>query len=286
VSTATDLSAQIAEAAELLRGRTPTVLTGAGLSTDSGIPDYRGPDSPKHTPMTIAEFRGTTAARQRYWARSHIGWQRIAGAKPNGGHRALAALQVAGAAGTIITQNVDGLHQKAGSQPVIDLHGRLDTVVCLSCGTRSPRLDLQRRLAELNPGFVTRGYDAHRGEADGPVRLRPDGDAEVGDTAGFVVADCPVCGGVLKPDVVFFGENVPAAKMQASYAAVEQGGALLVAGSSLTVMSGLRFVKRAAAHGIPIVIVNRGVTRGGEWATLHIDAGCTETLESLTAALT
>jgi NAD-dependent SIR2 family protein deacetylase len=282
----TDLPAQIDEVADLVRGRTLAVLTGAGLSTDSGIPDYRGPESPKHTPMTIAEFRGSTAARQRYWARSHIGWQRIRDAQPNGGHHALAALQAAGAAGSIITQNVDGLHQKAGSHPVIDLHGRLDSVVCLNCGTRSSRFDLQRRLAELNPGFVTREDDASRGDADGPAPLRPDGDAEVGDTAGFVVASCSVCGGILKPDVVFFGENAPADKVHAGYAAVGEAGALLVAGSSLTVMSGLRFVKRAAAQGIPIVIVNRGVTRGDELAAVHVDAGCTEALESLTAALT
>jgi NAD-dependent SIR2 family protein deacetylase len=285
VSTATDLSTLIAEAVGVLRGRRPVVLTGAGVSTDSGIPDYRGPDTPKHTPMTIAEFRGAAAARQRYWARSLIGWQRIRDARPNGGHRALARLQAAAAVETIITQNVDGLHQGAGSHPVIDLHGRLDTVVCLNCGARSPRSELQRRLAELNPDSVTGGYDAARGEADGPTRLRPDGDAEVGDTAGFVVADCLVCGGVLKPDVVFFGENVPAGKVRASYAAVDEADSLLVAGSSLTVMSGLRFVKRAAGHGIPIVIVNRGATRGDELASVKVDAGCTETLESLTAAL-
>jgi NAD-dependent SIR2 family protein deacetylase len=235
--------------------------------------------------MTIAEFGGTAAARQRYWARSLVGWQRIRDAQPNGGHLALARLQAAAAADIIITQNVDGLHQSAGSHPVIDLHGRLDTVVCLNCGTRSPRSELQRRLAELNPDSVTGGYDAARGEADGPTRLRPDGDAEVGDTAGFVVADCLVCGGVLKPDVVFFGENVPAGKVRASYAAVDEADSLLVAGSSLTVMSGLRFVKRAAGHGIPIVIVNRGATRGDELASVKVDAGCTETLESLTAAL-
>jgi len=282
VSTATDLTSLIAEAADALRGRRPVVLTGAGVSTDSGIPDYRGPDSPKHTPMTIAEFRGTTAARQRYWARSHVGWRRIRDAGPNGGHRALAALQTADAAGLIITQNVDGLHQKAGSDAVIDLHGRLDTVVCLACGTRSSREELQHRLAELNPDF---GYDDAFGDAAEPLRLRPDGDAEVGDTSGFVVASCLVCGGVLKPDVVFFGENVPADKVRASYTNVDDADALLVAGSSLTVMSGLRFVKRAAARSIPIVIINRGATRGDEWAILHIDAGCTEALESLATAL-
>lgn len=259
----------------------PTVaLTGAGLSTDSGIPDYRGPNSPKHTPMTIAEFRSGPAARQRYWARSHNGWRRIRDAQPNGGHAALAALQAVGAVTTVITQNVDGLHGKAGSAPVIDLHGRLDTVVCLTCGTRSSRADLQVRLDDLNPDFVEGSI-----ALQGAPPLRPDGDAEVRDTATFVMASCLVCGGVLKPDVVFFGENVPAHKVRAAYAAVDEAEALLVAGSSLTVMSGLRFVKRAAAHDIPIVIINRGPTRGDGYATVRLDAGCTPVLQLLVGAL-
>jgi NAD-dependent SIR2 family protein deacetylase len=252
------------------------VLTGAGLSTDSGIPDYRGPGSPPRTPMTIAEFRSGPAARQRYWARSHLGWSRMRTAEPNGGHHALARLQAAGVVTTIITQNVDGLHQAAGSDPVVDLHGRLDTVVCLDCGARSARAALQRRLAELNPGF---GGDDDPGALT--ISVNPDGDAEVDDTSGFVVAPCLHCGGILKPDVVFFGENVPPAKVRRSYAAVEDAGAMLVAGSSLTVMSGLRFVKRAAARGIPVVIVNRGATRGDDLADLVVDAGCTPTLQVL-----
>ena len=284
----------MAEAAALLAGRRTVVLTGAGISTDSGIPDYRGPDSPRHTPMTIAQFRSGPAARQRYWARSHLGWERMRRAEPNGGHGALARLQAARSGTTIITQNVDGLHQAAGSRPVIDLHGRLDTVVCLSCGARSSRAELQRRLADLNPGF---GYDAVRGTAavrpddaaavrpDDAAAVRPDGDAEVGDTGSFVVADCVICGGVLKPDVVFFGENVPAHTVRASYDAVARAEAMLVAGSSLTVMSGLRFVKRAAAQGIPIVIVNRGATRGDGLATVRVDAGCTPFLGALAAEL-
>jgi NAD-dependent SIR2 family protein deacetylase len=232
--------------------------------------------------MTIAEFRSGPAARQRYWARSHVGWDRMRTARPNGGHHALARLQAAGAVTTIITQNVDGLHQAAGSDPVIDLHGRLDTVVCLDCGARSPRLELQRRLAELNPGYGGDGT-AGNGTSD-PAwtpELAPDGDAEVADTSGFVVAPCLRCGGVLKPDVVFFGENVPAAKVHRSYASVDAAAALLVAGSSLAVMSGLRFVKRAAARGIPVVIVNRGATRADALADLVLDAGCTPTLRAL-----
>lgn len=276
------VDAALAQAAAVLRGRRVVALTGAGLSTDSGIPDYRGPTSPKHTPMTIAEFRSGAAARQRYWARSHVGWERIRRAQPNGGHHALAELQAGGLIDVVITQNVDGLHQRAGSHPVIDLHGRLDTVVCLDCGSRSPRLDLQRRLAALNPGWVRAADDVIPADAR---PLRPDGDAEVGDTSTFVVAPCLVCGGVLKPDVVFFGENVPAEKVHASYAGVDGAAALLVAGSSLTVMSGLRFVKRAAARSIPVVIVNRGATRGDEYATVKIDAGCTATLLGLAAAL-
>ncbi len=288
------LTQGVAEAAALLAGRRMVVLTGAGISTDSGIPDYRGPDSPRHTPMTIAQFRSGPAARQRYWARSHLGWERMRHAEPNGGHRALAEIQAATGSNTLITQNVDGLHQAAGSSPVIDLHGRLDTVVCLTCGAKSSRVQLQRRLADLNPGF---GYDAVRGAAavrpddtaaarpDDTATMRPDGDAEVGDTGSFVVADCLICGGVLKPDVVFFGENVPARTVRASYDAVAGAEAMFVAGSSLTVMSGLRFVKRAAAQGIPIVIVNRGATRGDDLATLRVDAGCTPFLSALAAEL-
>ncbi len=268
----------MADAVRVLVGHRIAVLTGAGLSTDSGIPDYRGPHSPQRTPMTFGEFRSTAAARRRYWARSHVGWRRIRRARPNGGHHALARLQAGRVVTTIITQNVDGLHQAAGSNPVIDLHGRLDTVVCLDCGRRSPRVELENRLAELNPGF---GDDA----AAAGVAVNPDGDAEIADTDSFVVADCRHCGGVLKPDVVFFGENVPAGKVHAAYEAVEEADALLVAGSSLTVMSGLRFVKRAASHGHPIVIVNRGATRGDGLAALHLDAGCTPALEALSARL-
>lgn len=279
-STAAAPRVVIESARALLEGRHAVVLTGAGVSTDSGIPDYRSAGAPKQTPMTIAEFRSGPAARQRYWARSHIGWERIAAAEPNGGHLAITAMQAAGALGTIITQNVDGLHDKARSTSVIDLHGRLDTVVCLDCGRRSPRGDLQQRLALLNPGFRERFIGR-----DGPsAPLRPDGDAAMTDTGDFVVAPCFDCGGVLKPDVVFFGENVAQGKVQASYQAVDEAEALLVAGSSLTVMSGLRFVKRAAVRGLPIVILNRGTTRGDEYAAVKIDADCTATLQALVTA--
>jgi NAD-dependent SIR2 family protein deacetylase len=258
-------------AAEVLAGRRLVVLTGAGLSTDSGIPDYRGPDSPPRSPMTYDEFVSGPRAQQRYWARSHIGWQRLGSARPNDGHRAVAALESAGVVGALITQNVDGLHRAAGSRAVIDLHGRIDQVICLRCGELSRRLDLHHRLDEANPDFAE--------HAD--VHTAPDGDVELEDTSGFALVACRVCGGVLKPDVVFFGENVPKARVEQAYAALDSGDALLVAGSSLTVMSGLRFVRHAAKFGRPIIIVNRGITRGDPLATGRVDAGCSETLTVL-----
>ncbi|CAB4684727.1 unannotated protein [freshwater metagenome] len=248
------------------------VLTGAGLSTDSGIPDYRGPGSPIRAPMTYQEFVSGPAARQRYWARSHLGWGRMRRAEPNDGHRAIASLDL----DLLITQNVDGLHERLGTEPMVALHGRIADVVCLGCRTTSPRDALQQRLRELNPGFE---------ERHSAVEVRPDGDVDLDETAGFVVPACEVCGGVLKPDVVFFGESVPAPRVERCFAAVdalvERGGALLVAGSSLTVMSGFRFVRRAAKAGTPVVIVNRGATRGDELATYAVDRGCSELLQEL-----
>ncbi len=256
----------------LLRERPLVVLTGAGLSTDSGIPDYRGPGSPARMPMTYQEFVSGPDARRRYWARSHLGWGRMKRAEPNAGHHALARL----GAGLLITQNVDGLHERAGSPRLVALHGRIADVVCLDCRATSPRAALHERLRELNPGFT---------ERHAQVESRPDGDVELDDTAGFVVPGCVECGGVLKPDVVFFGENVPVPRVERCYAAVDalgdSAGALLVVGSSLTVMSGLRFVRRAARAGTPVVIVNRGTTRGDEHATYKLDTGCSEFLTAL-----
>ncbi|WP_029137880.1 NAD-dependent protein deacetylase [Nakamurella lactea] len=249
----------------------PVVLTGAGMSTDSGIPDYRGPDAPARMPMTISEFRSGPTARQRYWARSHVGWQRMDRAAPNAGHLALAGLQREGRVGAIITQNVDGLDERAGATSVIDLHGRLDRVICLDCGAISARPDLAARLAALNPGY---------GQGLTPQQ-RPDGDVELADTSGFVVADCLICGGVLKPDVVFFGENVPPDRVARCYALVDTAPGLLVLGSSLTVQSGLRFVRRMHREERPVAIVNRGSTRGDEFADLKLDAGCSQTLGGL-----
>jgi NAD-dependent SIR2 family protein deacetylase len=264
----------------LLGGRALVALTGAGLSTDSGIPDYRGPGAPRRSPMTYQELLSGPAAQRRYWARSHVGWARMARAEPNAGHRALAELERAGTLGGLITQNVDGLHTAAGSRTVIDLHGRIADVVCVGCLRRSSRAELQARLGELNPGFVEAAGTA--------IETAPDGDAELQATDGFRLAGCTGCGGLLKPDVVFFGENVPRERVQRAFALVDAAaaasGALLVAGSSLTVMSGLRFVRHAHRLGMPVVIVNRGPTRGDELAELRLDAGCSEFLTVLAAA--
>jgi NAD-dependent SIR2 family protein deacetylase len=251
-------------------------LTGAGLSTDSGIPDYRGPGSPRRTPMTYQQFLSGLPAQRRYWARSHVGWARMARAEPNAGHAAIAELERAGALLGVITQNVDGLHQAAGSRAVVDLHGRISDVICVGCGVRSPRETLQARLAALNPGFVE--------AAGAAVEAAPDGDAELSAVEGFEVAWCTGCGGALKPDVVFFGENVPRERVDRSYAMVDAAGALLVAGSSLTVMSGFRFVRHARKRGIPVVIVNRGPTRGDDLADVLVDGGCSEVLTEVAAA--
>ena len=259
-------------ALDLLADRPLVVLTGAGLSTDSGIPDYRGPGAPSRTPMTYQEFIATPEARQRYWARSHLGWQRMGHAEPNDGHRAVAALEPG--LRLLITQNVDGLHEAAGSRRVVALHGRVADVICLACRRTSSRAALQEQLDELNRGWLER-------HAAAPTR--PDGDVELDDTDSFVVPACG-CGGALKPHVVFFGESVPAERVTRCYDAVEElgtDGALLVAGSSLTVMSGLRFVKRAASRGTPIVIVNRGQTRGDELASYKLEVGCSEFLGEL-----
>ncbi|HEV7202985.1 MAG TPA: NAD-dependent protein deacetylase [Jatrophihabitans sp.] len=242
------------------------VLSGAGLSTESGIPDYRGPTGATRRvgPMTYQTFVGSESARRRYWARSYLGWRQIASARPNDGHRAVAALQHQGALRGIITQNVDGLHQAAGARDVIELHGGLDLVVCLSCGIRVTRAELDERLRAANPDF---------GAAI--TRINPDGDVELSDDQldGFVPVGCAYCASdLLKPDVVFFGENVPRPRVDACYALVEGARSLLVLGSSLTVMSGLRFVRRAAALGISVAIVNQGDTRGDPLADVKVDA--------------
>ena len=263
------------ELVALLQGRRVAVLTGAGMSTDSGIPDYRGPDSPPSNPMTIRQFTSDPAFRQRYWARNHVGWRHMDDTLPNAGHRALAALEDAGVVSGVITQNVDLLHTKAGSRTVVNLHGTYAEVICLECGHTMSRAALAELLESANPGFV------ERAEAVGGIAVAPDADAVVDDTTSFTIIDCPDCGGMLKPNIVYFGENVPKDRVAQAYALVDDADALLVAGSSLTVFSGYRFVRHAAALGIPIAIINRGRTRGDDLATVKIDNGCSPMLALL-----
>ena len=247
------------------------MLTGAGLSTDSGIPDYRGPGAPVRMPMTYQEFVASPRSQQHYWARAHLGWSRMGTANPNHGHRALTRLEAGGAVSFLITQNVDGLHERAGQRRMVALHGRVSDVICLDCRTRTHREEMQRRLTEANPDWL---------EQHATAPARPDGDVDLEETSSFTVPDCAVCGGRLKPHVVFFGENVPRDRVEQSYAAVDDADALVVAGSSLSVMSGLRFVRHAARRGLPVVIVNRGVTRGDDLATAKVEAGCSEWLDA------
>jgi len=263
---------------ELLRGGNVTVLSGAGLSTESGIPDYRGPDGKRRVvPMTYGEFVASPANRQRYWARSFVGWQRFAGAGPNAGHHAIAELQRLGLVRAIVTQNVDGLQQLAGARDVLELHGNLGVVRCLSCGETTTRAELGRRLAEANPHF------------EGVVgQIRPDGDVVLPDdaVAGFHPPRCLVCqSDLVKPDVVFFGESVPKTLVDQCFAHVDASSGLLVVGSSLQVMSGYRFVRRAAAIRIPVAIVTRGSSRGDDQATIRLDAPLGVTLSRIASDL-
>jgi NAD-dependent SIR2 family protein deacetylase len=268
------VSVQVAQAAlaEVLGDRRWLVVTGAGVSTDSGIPDYRGAGAPVRSPMTIAQFRSGHAARQRYWARSFLGWSSMGTALPNRTHELLADLEQDLRLSGLITQNVDGLHTAAGHRDLVELHGRIDRVVCLDCGVVSDRAALQRRLHALNRAFTATG-----------APVLPDGDVALEATDDFVVADCETCGGLLKPDVVFFGESVPPERVARCAALVEEAEALVVLGSSLHVFSGRRFVKQACARGIPVVVVNRGPTRVDALATVKLDAGCAETLTTLVA---
>ncbi|WP_406010937.1 NAD-dependent protein deacetylase [Streptomyces sp. NBC_00637] len=240
------------------------VLSGAGISTESGIPDYRGEGGSlsRHTPMTYQDFTADARARRRYWARSHLGWRTFGRARPNAGHRAVAAFARHGLLTGVITQNVDGLHQAAGSEEVVELHGSLSRVVCLSCGAVSARRELARRLEEANAGF-----------APVAAAVNPDGDADLTDAqvGDFRVVSCTVCGGILKPDVVFFGETVPPARVEHCRALVDEAASLLVLGSSLTVMSGLRFVRQAGQAGKPVLIVNRDPTRGDQHAVTRVE---------------
>jgi len=258
-------------AREKLAGLKLCVLTGAGISTDSGIPDYRGSGRVHQHPMTFDNFMGSFEAQQRYWARSYVGWSRIALAKPNAGHFALALAERNGTVSGLITQNVDGLHQAAGSRNVYELHGRLDRVKCMKCAGEIARTDVDLMLAELNPSVVK----------DPNVEYSPDGDAEIEATKDFRIPVCPRCGGVLKPDVVFFGEQVEAGLVENCMSEVDSAGGLLVAGTSLSVNSGMRFVKRALKANKPVVIINLGPTKGDDLALAKIEASTSVALERL-----
>jgi NAD+-dependent protein deacetylase sirtuin 4 len=266
---------------DLLRGRRAVVLAGAGCSTESGIPDYRGPEGSLRTrkPLQYQDFVRSEAARTRYWARSAVGWPRFSAARPNAAHRALARLEEDGAVAGVITQNVDGLHQAAGSRRVVELHGSLASVGCLQCGRTEPRAGFQRRLLADNAGWAAR--------LEGEVEQAPDGDAELPAWAleSFRVPGCAACGGVVKPDVVFFGENVPAGRVDEAWRLFADGDVLLVAGSSLTVYSGRRFVYRARQEGVPIGIVNLGPTRADEMAAARVEGRLGDVLPRLADAL-
>ncbi|ATB42031.1 NAD-dependent protein deacetylase [Cystobacter fuscus] len=262
----------------LLRGRRVVVLTGAGCSTESGIPDYRGPGTRARArnPIQHREFLARPEVRARYWARSLIGWPRFSAARPNAAHQALAALEDTGHVLGLITQNVDRLHHAAGSRRVIELHGALARVRCLLCGALEPREQLQRRLLELNPGFTAASAES-----------RPDGDAELHDDAvrAFQVAACLECEGTLKPDVVFFGDNVPVPTVQEAFALLEEGDAFLVVGSSLAIYSGYRFLQRAVDRRMPVGLINIGECRGHEWMEVRVEARAGEVLPRLASAL-
>ncbi|KQR22612.1 NAD-dependent deacetylase [Agreia sp. Leaf335] len=270
-----DSPVEIDEAVAALAGRRIVVLTGAGMSTDSGIPDYRGEGAPKRNPMTFDQFRESHDYRRRYWAGSHLGWKMFHAARPNAGHRVLAALEDAGVVSGVITQNVDGLHARAGSTHLVDLHGSMDRVLCLNCGQAFARASIAERISADNPWV----------DEPDAITMAPDGDADVTDYSSFVVPACSVCQGMLKPDVVFFGEFIPTERFQEASALVAGAEAMLIAGSSLVVNSGIRLLEQARRRRLPIVIVNRGATKGDSRATVKLDAGATETLTELSRHL-
>lgn len=247
------------------------VLTGAGISTDSGIPDYRDDRGAwkRSPPMTLQMFMSGPPARARYWARGMIGWRHFAAVAPNVAHCALAAMERAGRIELLLTQNVDGLHERAGSINVVDLHGRLDRVRCMQCGDITTRESMQKRLMDANPAWL-----------ELQATIAPDGDADLDgvDFSGFHIPPCTICGGILKPDVVFFGENVPRARVDTAWAHLARADAMLVVGSSLMVYSGYRFVLEASRRGLPIASVNFGVTRADALISLKIERSCADAL--------
>ena len=260
---------------ELIAGRRVAVLTGAGVSTDSGIPDYRGKGASKRTPMNIGDFLSGHSFRQRYWAGAHVGWKSFSDAQPNQGHLALAAMEQAGVIEGVISQNVDGLHRRAGSSHVVDLHGSLDRVICLDCGQQFDRSGIEKKLSELNPWL----------DELSNIVATPDGDVDVTVYCSVIVPECTVCGGMLKPDVVFFGELVPPKVFTAATGLVKRANVLLIAGSSLAVNSGIRLLDQAKRQRMPVIIVNRGETKGDKRASIKLEAGTSDVLSSLALSL-
>ena len=264
------------DALRVLSGRSFAVLTGAGISTDSGIPDYRGEGAPKNHPMSLNEFLNSEERLKRYWMGSHLGWLTFHAAKPNPGHLAIAQLEREGAASGVITQNVDGLHHEAGSRQIVDLHGRLDKVRCLDCGQSFARGAIARQIDDDNPEFSQR-FDASQ--------VMPDGDVKISTDTDFVVPVCDLCQGMLKPEVVFFGEFVPTSVFQMAQKMVERSDALVVAGSSLVVNTGMRLVAQAQKRRRPVVVINRGPTKADQLATVRIEAGTSEALVAISEAV-
>lgn len=269
------VDAQLDQLAALMRDKQTVVLTGAGISTDSGIPDYRGAGAPVRTPMTVQDFLGDEKRRKRYWAGSHRGWRHFGSAQPNPGHLTLARLEAAGTVSGVVTQNVDGLHTRAGTRKVVELHGAMDTVSCLDCGQVYARQAVAEQLERANPWLAQ--PDA--------VQIAPDGDAEVEEIEGFVLPVCTVCGGALRPDVVFFGELVPPMKFAQASDLVARSELMLIVGSSLAVNSGIRLMEQARRRRLPIVVVNRGTTKGDRRAAHKLDAGASETLAAIAERL-
>jgi NAD-dependent SIR2 family protein deacetylase len=272
VDTAESLDEELDQVADILRGRRTAVLTGAGISTDSGIPAYRGAGArTRANPMTIDMYLGDEAARRRYWVGGHLGWRTFTSIQPNAGHRALAALERGGAVTGVVTQNVDGLHLGAGSTRVVEIHGTMRRVLCLDCRQVFDRRDVGMRLEELNP-WITVPEN---------IVMNPDGDVAPESTDGFVIPPCTVCGGMLKPDVVFFGEYIPKDRFRLTESLLHASDALLVAGTSLVVNSGVRVIERARRRGIPIILVNHEPTRADGWAAAVVRGGTSEALSGL-----
>lgn len=264
------------EALNVLSGRTVAILTGAGISTDSGIPDYRGEGAPKNHPMSLNEFLNSAERRRRYWMGSHLGWRTFHKAVPNAGHKAVAQLEKDGVAVGVVTQNVDGLHHEAGSMRIVDLHGRLDRVRCLQCSQSYSRDGIAAQIDAANPGFL---------EAMRDQQVMPDGDVSVETDWDFVIPTCDLCEGMLKPEVVFFGEFVPTSVFQSAASLVEGADALVVAGSSLVVNTGMRLVSQAKKQKKPVVVINRGPTKADSLATVRIEAGTSEALVAMSEAV-